>query len=144
MGEQSPGIGGAQASNFRARGHQKEISSEEIKRQRGTRGGQGGCTGDRGKKNMAPPSRIGRGLARWLRPSGGVSGVRLMETAEGGRDPWTGETWGQKEPRHRSRMTRGVNRTGEVRYGSREELLGRLAWEGSADERWRPAGGIAV
>ena len=64
--------------------------------------------------------------------------------AEVVRDPWTGEPWGRKGPWNRSRKARGDNRTGDVRHGLREELLGPPGMVGSADERWRPAGRSAV
>ena len=54
---------------------------------------------------------------------GGEAGMMLIETTEGGREPWTGEPWGQHRPGHRSRTARGGNWTGEGRHGLCEELL---------------------
>ena len=110
MIEQSPGGGGAQISSFRAKGHQKGITSDDTKRQCGTLGGRGGHTGDRGKKDMIPTHGTGRGMGCRSRLAGGGGG--LMYKTEGGRDPCAGKPWGRQEPGHRLREARGGNQTG--------------------------------
>ena len=49
----------------------KNQPSKDTKKRRGTWGGRGGSTGDRGRKNATPPPGTGRGLGRLLRPAGG-------------------------------------------------------------------------
>ena len=61
--------------------------------------------------------------------------------AEVGRDPSIGELWGQQGPGRRPRVSKGGNRTGEVRHRlMRGNPLVRLAMELIKDEQCWPEG----
>ena len=133
-------------SSSRKRTLERNQTREDTKRRCRTRGGRGGCTGNGEKEehDATTPDRQGTGPRS--RPAGGKSG----RADYGGRQEEEGDLGrenpkGRQGPGRRSRTAKG-GKPDEGRQSQAHERnsVGRPAWEESADERWRPAGGGAV